>query len=66
MPTFDALKTLVLATLLIGCLNGCSMLVAGVVGAAVTPLVQPVVDRALHASGLDFIDPAGTDAVKGK
>jgi hypothetical protein len=47
-------------------LSGCSLLVAGVVGAAVTPLVQPQIDRALHELDLDWVDPAGTDAVKGK
>lgn len=45
-------------------LNGCSMLVAGVVGAAVTPIVQPIVDRGLVSIGADWVDPAGTAAVK--
>jgi hypothetical protein len=60
------LKYLFAAILLLASLNGCSMLVAGVVGAAVTPLVQPLVDRVLHRAHLDPIDPGGTDAVRNR
>lgn len=49
---------------MLGCLNGCAMLVGGIVGAAVTPLITPQADRALAALGLDWIDPDGTDKVK--
>lgn len=45
-------------------LNGCAMLVGGIVGAAITPLIQPQADRVLYTLGLDFIDPDGTDKVK--
>lgn len=49
---------------MLGSLNGCAMLVGGIVGAAVTPLIQPQADRALVALGLNWIDPDGTDKVK--
>ncbi len=36
---------------------------AGAVGAAVTPIVQPQIDRILHALNMDWMDPGGTSAV---
>lgn len=45
-------------------LSGCAMVVGGIVGAALTPLVQPQADRILGVLGLDFLDPSGVDAVK--
>ncbi len=48
----------VLFGIMITC-SGCSIVIAGIVGAAVTPLVQPQVDRVLKATGLDWVDPSG-------
>jgi hypothetical protein len=45
-------------------ISGCAMLVGGIVGAAVTPIVLPATDRVLDKLGLDWVDPAGTSAVK--
>ena len=45
-------------------LGGCAPLVGGVVGAAVTPFVQPLIDRTLVTVHGDWVDPSGTDAVK--
>jgi hypothetical protein len=45
-------------------LANCALVPAAVVGAAFSPVVQPVVDRALILTHLDFVDPAGTSAVK--
>ena len=45
-------------------LANCALVPAAVVGAAFSPVVQPVVDRALVLTHLDFVDPAGTSAVK--
>jgi hypothetical protein len=45
-------------------LNGCAMLVGGIVGAAVTPIITPAVDRVMDSMGLDWFDPAGTSGVK--
>ena len=45
-------------------LGGCAMIVAGAVGSATAPIVGPLVDRGLHAVGADWVDPAGTSAIK--
>ena len=45
-------------------LANCALVPAAVVGAAFSPVVEPVVDRALVALHADFVDPAGTAAVK--
>lgn len=45
-------------------LANCALVPAAVVGAAFSPVVQPVVDRALVLVHADFVDPAGTSAVK--
>ena len=50
-------------------LSGCSglggLFLAGVIGAGVTPIVQPQIDRGLHLFNMDWMDPAGTSAVVG-
>ena len=49
--------------LIVMTLGGCSMFVGGLVGAAITPFVQPQVDRALNAIGAPWVDPGGTEPV---
>jgi hypothetical protein len=49
--------------LLLVTLTSCAPLVGGIVGAAVTPLVQPQIDRALAAIKQDWVDPGGVSAV---
>jgi hypothetical protein len=59
---------IIIAIALLMSLNGCGalggMVLSGLVGAAVTPLVQPQTDRVLGMLGLDFIDPDGVDKVR--
>ena len=45
-------------------LGGCAPLVGGVVGAAVAPFVQPLIDRSLVIVHGDWVDPGGTEAVR--
>jgi hypothetical protein len=45
-------------------LGGCAPLVGGIVGAAVSPIIEPLIDRALVPVHGEWVDPAGTDAVK--
>jgi hypothetical protein len=58
------IKLVVIAGLLLIGLNGCSILVGGIVGAAITPFIQPQVDRVLGVVGADFVDPGGVQSVK--
>lgn len=58
------MRMIIVAAGLLMSLNGCAMVVGSVVGAAMTPLVQPQADRALVALHLEWIDPDGTDKVK--
>jgi hypothetical protein len=57
-----------LGAICLSTLSGCGvvggMFLSGVIGAAVAPVVQPVVDRGLVAVGAEWVDPAGTTAVK--
>ena len=55
------MKAAIFALLL---LNGCALVPSAVVGAALTPFVQPMVDRALDKLGLGVVDPGGVQAVK--
>ena len=62
----EKLSVLVLMFFCTGCafpLGVAGSFAAGAVGAAVTPIVQPQIDRVLHALGMDWIDPAGAAAV---
>jgi hypothetical protein len=45
-------------------LTNCAIVPGAVVGAAFSPVVQPVVDRGLVMLHADWVDPAGTQAVK--
>lgn len=58
------IKISLAAALILLSLTSCTVLVGGIVGAAVTPLIQPQVDRVLGAMNLDAIDPGGVQAVK--
>jgi hypothetical protein len=58
------LKRLALVGIIILSLNGCGLMAGAVVGAAMSPIIQPAVDRVLDQMGLDWFDPAGTSAVK--
>ena len=60
MGRFAALA-LILA---LGACEPLSVWVAGAIGAAVTPIVQPQVDRGLNVIGAQWIDPGGTGALK--
>lgn len=59
----------ILLTTMLPLLSGCTLapgvLAGAVLGSALSPLLQPQVDRILHAAHLDPIDPGGTSAVKG-
>jgi len=55
-----AISALAVASLL----SGCALVPGAVVGAALSPVVTPIVDRALIGLGLTWIDPSNTTAIR--
>ena len=64
ISTLKLITSLMVATSLLGCALIPGAIVGGVIGAAMAPIVQPIVDRALVKVNANWVDPAGTDAVK--
>lgn len=57
-------RTFLLATALCASLSGCGVIVGGVVGASLTPFVQPIVDRALNHLGMTWVDPSNITTIR--